>query len=85
MRLSKTEERVLNALQVGHTRESLVAELGGHPMYIARVLKKLVNAGLIDATPPKRQWTYLAKVKLELVNLDRTGEQAVQLVDNAQG
>lgn len=70
MKLTSTEHRLLELLEIGHTRQELVKKTGGHPIYLARVLKSMTDRGLLEATywpaVPSRL-SYRAKVRLELV------------------
>lgn len=79
MRLTKTHQRILDALQVGRTRQDLAANIGSHPGYCAKALRQLVDAGLVEAVKPTQEWTYRAKAKLALVPIE-----TASLTDGAQ-
>lgn len=70
MRLTKTQQRILDALQTGMTRQDLAAMIGSHPGYCAKALRQLIDAGLVEAVKPTQEWTYRAKGKLALVPFD---------------
>lgn len=83
MKLTTTEQRLLELLQTGHTREDIVAATGGHPIYLAKVLKAMTDRGLLEATirpAVPRRTVWRAKVKLALVPID-----TASLTDGAQG
>ena len=73
MKLTKTEQRLLELLQVPRTRGELVEMTGGHPIYIARVLKSMTDSGLLETTyrpPVASRMEWRAKVRLALVPID---------------
>lgn len=73
MKLTTTEQRLLELLQVARTRAELVEMTGGHPIYIARVLKSMTDRGLLETTyrpPVASRMEWRAKVRLALVPND---------------
>jgi DNA-binding MarR family transcriptional regulator len=77
MKLTSTEQRLLALLQVPRTREELARLTGGHPVYIARVLKSMTDRGLLEtshrpAIASRLEWR--AKVRLELVPNDTASD-----------
>ena len=46
MRLSKTQARILDALQTPMGRQELAALIGAHPTYCAKALKEMLDAGI---------------------------------------
>ena len=83
MKLTSTEQKLLELLQTGHTREDIVLATGGHPIYLAKVLKAMTDRGLLEATirpAVPRRTVWRAKVKLALVPID-----TASLTDGAQG
>ena len=81
MRLSKTQARILDALQTPMSRRDLATAINAHPTYCARALKEMVDAGLVELINPQRAFIYRAKGKLAFVPLDDTAS----LTDGAQG
>jgi hypothetical protein len=79
MKLTSTEHRLLEILQVGHSRQELVAKTGGHPIYLARLLKSMTDRGLLEATyrpPVQSRMEYRAKVRVDLVPISTAPETA---------
>jgi len=72
MRLSKTQARILDALQTPMSRQELAAAVGAHPTYCARALKAMIDAGLVELIRPSSAFTYRAKGKMALVPFDST-------------
>lgn len=70
MRLSKTQARILDALQTPMSRQELAAAIGAHPTYCARALKAMIDAGLVELIRPSSAFTYRAKGRLALVPFD---------------
>lgn len=70
MRLSKTQARILDALQTPMSRQELAAAIGAHPTYCARALKAMIDAGLVELIRPNSSFTYRAKGRLALVPFD---------------
>ncbi len=80
MRLTKTQARILDALQTPMSRQQLAAAIDAHPTYCARALKAMIDAGLVELIRPSSAFTYRAKGKLALVPID-----TASLTDGAQG
>lgn len=72
MRLSKTQARILDALQTPMGRQELAALIGAHPTYCAKALKEMLDAGLIELIRPDKTFTYRAKGRLAFVPYDTT-------------
>lgn len=72
MRLSKTQARILDALQTPMSRQELAAAIGAHPTYCARALKAMIDAGLVELIRPSSAFTYRAKGRIALVPFDDT-------------
>ena len=72
MRLSKTQARILDALQNPMSRRELATAIKAHPTYCARALKEMVDAGLVELINPQRAFLYRAKGKMALVPFDST-------------
>lgn len=70
MRLSKTQARILDALQTPMTRRSLAEHISAHPTYCARALKEMVDAGLVELMNPQKAFIYRAKVRMAWVPVD---------------
>lgn len=70
MRLSKTQARILDALQTPMSRQELATTIGAHPTYCARALKAMIDAGLVELIRPSSAFTYRAKGKMALVLFD---------------
>lgn len=70
MRLSKTQARILDALQTPMSRRDLATAINAHPTYCARALKEMVDAGLVELINPQRAFIYRAKGKLAFVPID---------------
>lgn len=70
MRLSKTQARILDALQTPMSRQELAETIGANPTYCAKALKAMMDAGLVELIRPSKAFTYRAKGKLALVPFD---------------
>jgi len=70
MKLNKSQQAILACLQTPKTRAEITAEVGGHPTYLAKILKGMIELGLLEAfylpAPPARL-VYRALMRLELV------------------
>ena len=81
MRLSKTQARILDALQTPMSRRDLATAIKAHPTYCARALKEMLDAGLVELINPQRAFIYRAKGKLAFVPFDSTAPETAGVQD----